>query len=58
MLELFPKDCWNKHCSHFEYWSMGIDDLACSCDLIGITCEAYDQSVRLNCPQSTPVLNS
>ena len=47
----FPKDCWDKKCSHFHVVDMNIDDLLCICDILQKACDACDEDFCfLLCP--------
>ena len=47
----FPKDCWDKNCEHFHVADMSVDDLLCSCDVLGHECDACDEDCcHLRCP--------
>ena len=48
---IFPKDCWEKKCEHFEVWDMSIDDLCCQCNLLKLQCDACDEDYSYEkCP--------
>lgn len=48
----FPKDCWEKKCTHFHVHDMSIDDLCCFCDLLNAQCDACDEDFcYLHCPK-------
>lgn len=44
MADRFPKDCWDKKCSHFHTRDLSIDDLVCTCDLLKIQCDACNDT--------------
>ena len=43
MADRFPKNCWDKKCTHFHTRDLSIDDLVCTCDLLKIQCNACDE---------------
>ena len=51
MADRFPKNCWDKKCTHFHTRDLSIDDLVCTCDLLKIQCDACDEDFCLYlCP--------
>ena len=51
MSRRFPKDCWGKKCPHFRVRDLSVDDLACTCDILNVECDACDEDFCfLLCP--------
>ena len=47
----FPKDCHGKNCPHFYAWDLNVDDITCTCDLLNVQCDVYDEDFcYLLCP--------
>lgn len=50
-MSFFPKDRWDKKCTHFHIWDMSVDDLVCACDVLNKECDACDEDYSfVRCP--------
>ena len=51
-MTMFPKDCWDKDCTFFEWVDMSVDDIVCICQYNGMECDECDEDyVFLKCPK-------